>query len=118
MDASALKLDEEQHVVTAQERGLDREEVAGDDARRLVAKELPPVGACAPGRRSGARLVEQSANGARQHDPPELGELAGNPLVAPARVLPCEPQNELASRPPNRWPARTRSGVGPLPANE
>jgi hypothetical protein len=35
VDAAGLQLDEEQDVVAAQQRGLDAEEVAGDDARRL-----------------------------------------------------------------------------------
>src|SRR5439155_17814517 len=43
MHPTALKLDEKEHVVAAQERGLYREEVAGDDARRLCPQELAPA---------------------------------------------------------------------------
>jgi hypothetical protein len=43
VDSSGLDLDEEQNVVAAQERGLDREEVAGDDAGRLCLQELAPA---------------------------------------------------------------------------
>jgi hypothetical protein len=35
--------DEEQHVVAAQEEALDREEIAGDDARGLRAHKLAPT---------------------------------------------------------------------------
>jgi hypothetical protein len=35
VDAAGLQLNEEEDVVAAQQRGLDAEEVAGDDARRL-----------------------------------------------------------------------------------
>jgi hypothetical protein len=37
VDAAGLQLDEEQHVIAAQQRGLDAEEVAGDDGCRLRA---------------------------------------------------------------------------------
>jgi hypothetical protein len=42
MDAARLQLDEEQHVVAAQQCSVDGEEVAGDDACRL-AKGAPAV---------------------------------------------------------------------------
>jgi hypothetical protein len=43
MDAAGLQLDEEQHVVAAQQRGVDGEEGAGDDAGRLSAQKLTPT---------------------------------------------------------------------------
>jgi len=63
VDASALKLDEEEHLVTAQEGGLDGEEVAGDDARRLRTEELAPGGCRAPRRGSEARTDDRCDRG-------------------------------------------------------
>jgi len=57
-DAAAQVRDEEEHVVAAQEHGLDREEVAGDNARRLGAEKLAPGRPRAPGRRPQARPRE------------------------------------------------------------
>jgi hypothetical protein len=37
-----MKLDKEQHVVAAQQRRFDREEVTRDDAGGLRAQELAP----------------------------------------------------------------------------
>ena len=64
--AAGLQLDEEQHVVAAQQGGLDGEEVARDDARRLRAQELTPARPRAPWRRSEAGACEQPANRARR----------------------------------------------------
>jgi hypothetical protein len=49
-DAPARVPDEEQHVVAAQKRRLDGEEIAGDDARRLRSQELAPAWSAAPRR--------------------------------------------------------------------
>jgi hypothetical protein len=65
VDAPTLKLDEEEHVVAAQEGGLDREEVAGDDARRLRTEELAPGGACASRRRTKTASDQRASNRAR-----------------------------------------------------
>jgi hypothetical protein len=60
-DAAALKLDEEEHVVPTQEGSLDREEVARQDARRLLAQELAPSRPRAPLRsRESKRLAAAS----------------------------------------------------------
>jgi hypothetical protein len=57
-DAPARERDEEQHVVPAQKRGLDGEEIAGDDARRLRSQELAPARSAAPRRRLQLRFDE------------------------------------------------------------
>ena len=94
--AAALKLDEEEHVVAAQERGLDGEEVTGDDAGRLRTQEVAPARPQASRRRSKASTRKQAANGARRDAEAELAELAGDALIAPARVLAREPQHKLS----------------------
>ena len=68
VDAAALKLDEEEHVVATQEGSLDREEVAGQDASSLLAQELAPSRPRAPWRRHGFVLAAQP--GKSQGRPP------------------------------------------------
>jgi hypothetical protein len=41
VDAAAAELDEEEHVVAAERDRLDDEEVAGEQARSLLAEEVP-----------------------------------------------------------------------------
>ena len=43
MDTAALELDEEEHVEATQTERLDREEIAGDHARRLLSQERLPA---------------------------------------------------------------------------
>ena len=71
MDAPALKLDEEEHVVAAQEGGLT---VKKSQATMLAAcaQELAPAGPQAPGRRSEARAGEQPPDCARRDRDAEL----------------------------------------------
>ena len=45
-----------------------------------------------------ARLKQHLANGRRRHRNPKPFELADDPFVTPVRVLPCEPQDQLAER--------------------
>jgi hypothetical protein len=44
----AAQFDDEQHIQPAQEHGVDREEVARQDASRLSAQERPPGGRSPP----------------------------------------------------------------------
>ena len=118
VDAAGLQLDEEQHVVAAQQRGLDGEEVASDDARRLRAQELTPARPRTPWRRSKAGACEQPANRARRNRHAELAELAGDPLVAPTRVLARQPQHELARSGVDRRAPWPRVGIGPPAPHE
>src|SRR6266540_7529508 len=90
-NAPARMLDEEQHVVAAEERRLDGEEIAGDDARRLRPQELAPARAAAPRCRLQPRLRKQPADAGRRHPQAELGQLATS--VAPARIFAREPQH-------------------------
>jgi hypothetical protein len=118
MDATGLKLDEEQHLVAAQQRGLDSEEVTRDNARGLSAQELTPAGPRTPGRRTKSRVGEQPANRARRHPNAELIELTGDQLITPARVLAREPQPELARSGVDRRAPRPRAGIGPPAPHE
>jgi len=116
--SAALKLDEEQYVVAAQERRLDGEEVTGDDAGGLCSQELPPARPRASRRRSKASAREQATNCARRDREAELRELAGDALVAPALVLAREPQHELTSLGRDRRAARAAARECPPSPHE
>src|SRR6266487_1567818 len=90
-DASAAVGDEEQRVVAAQEHALDGEEIAGDDARRLHVKEFAPARSRAPWRRVESRPSQKTADACRRDPEAELGQLAADPPVTPARILAGEP---------------------------
>jgi hypothetical protein len=118
VNAPTLKLNEEEHVVAAQKGGLDGEEVAGDDARRLRTQERAPTRPRASRRRSKASTREQAANGARRNWEAELLELAGDALVAPACVLAREPQHRVARFAVDRRPPWPHARVCPPPPHE
>jgi hypothetical protein len=113
MDASALELDEEEHIQTPQEGGVDREEVAGDHARRLRTQKLPPRRAGAPRRGTELMATEQVSDRARRHGEAEAGELALDAPVAPARVLPRQAQDLLAQLTLKRRPSRRSPAIRP-----
>src|SRR5215204_4076101 len=48
----------------------------------------------------------------------KLDQLASDPLIAPARVLACEPQHQLAQRAVCRRTAGFALRVGPFPAHQ
>jgi hypothetical protein len=95
-----------------------REEVAGEQARRLAAQKHRPAHRCAPRRGLEPRRGKQPPDGARRDAEAELQQLARDPLVAPARVLTRKPQNECPQRSLRRWPAGAALRVGPFPAHE
>src|SRR5262249_51642267 len=96
VDASRAELDEEQHVDGLEEQRLDREEVAGEDLVPVLAKELPPGAAPALplGCRRQAVAPEHGAHGRVAEAMIELGELALDAPVAPAGVLPGQPEDQ------------------------
>jgi hypothetical protein len=65
VDASTAEFDEEQDVQAAQRDRLDREEVAGEQARRLAAQKHGPAHRCAPRRGLEPGRGKQAPNGAR-----------------------------------------------------
>jgi hypothetical protein len=83
-DATAGVLDEEQHVVATQEQCLDREEVAGDDARGLGMQELAPARPRASWRGTQPGSGEQAADARRRCLEAELGEFAADPPMPPS----------------------------------
>src|SRR6266511_2274520 len=117
-DAPARMRDEEEHVVTAQQDAFDSEEIAGDDARRLRAQELAPAGSRPPRCWLQLRLGEQPADTGRRHPEAELHEFAADPAMAPTRVLPSEPQHQLANLRRQFRPSTPTGRLSPLPTDK
>ncbi len=109
-DAPARMRDEEEDVVAAQKHALDREEVAGDNARRLPAKELAPVRACPPRRRLQPCPGEQMADARRRDAEAELAQLAADPAMTPARILACERNTSSRTSTGSGGPPRRADG--------
>jgi hypothetical protein len=65
-NAPGRELDEEQDVEPLREHGVDGEEVALEDARRLLAQELRPANREAPRCRLDPRLLQDRPDGARR----------------------------------------------------
>src|SRR6266536_2802283 len=74
--------------------GLHGEEVGGDDAGGLRSKERSPGDRRPSGRGSQPVAQQDGADGSRRHADAELLELALDALVAPARVLSGQPQDQ------------------------
>src|SRR6266545_2555284 len=110
--------DEEQHVVKTQKHRLDGEEITGDDARCLRPQELAPARPCAPRRRLQPPSCEKTADARRRDAEAELGQLAADPPMAPARILAREPQHQLANLSRERRPSAPSGRLPPLPAHE
>jgi hypothetical protein len=88
-------LDGEEHVVAPQQHGVHGEEVGGHDALGLGAQELGPGRPSAPWGGAKAVGAEDVGNASLRHAGAELLQLADYPQVAPARVLPSEPHDQL-----------------------
>jgi hypothetical protein len=118
VDAAAFEFDEEEHVEAAQRDRLDGEEVAGEHAGGLLAEEFAPARSRAP-RRGPKTAGEQDApDRARRHAQAELQQLAGDPRVAPARVLPCEAHDKLTDAIIDGRTAGASTRLRPLAADE
>jgi hypothetical protein len=64
VDDAPFELDDEQHVITAEQNGVDREEISGQEAFGLGAEELAPAGPNSPGRGSKAVTAEDAGDAA------------------------------------------------------
>src|SRR6266480_3572980 len=72
----------------------------------------------APRRRLKLRLGQQPADAGRRHPEAELGQLAADPPMAPARILACEPQYQLPNLRRQARPSTPAHRLSPLLANE
>ena len=87
VDDAPFELDDEQHVITAEQNGVDREEISGQEAFGLGAEELAPAGPNSPGRGSKAVTAEDAGDAGFRDIDAELSKFPDDAEVAPAGVL-------------------------------
>jgi len=97
---------------------VDVEEVHCEHARGLGAQKPPPAGVGVPQRGWwDAVALQDPPNGRGADAMAELEQLALEPPVAPARVLPRHPHHQGGEEVVDRWPSGPM-GVGPSLADE
>jgi hypothetical protein len=85
----------------------------------VLMDELAPGALPAPWCRLEAIPAEHSTNGQVGATRAELEELALDAAIAPARVLPCQAEDQLVQLAPEQWsPTRSCSVASPLPADQ
>jgi hypothetical protein len=84
VDDAPFELDDEQHVITAEQNGVVREEISGQEAFGLGAEELAPAGPNSPGRGSKAVTAEDAGDAALRDIDAELSKFPDDAEVAPA----------------------------------
>src|ERR1019366_6220593 len=87
VDDAPFELDDEQHVITAEQNGVDREEISGQEAFGLGAEELAPAGPNSPGRGSKAVTAEDTGDAGFRDIDAKLSKFPDDAEVAPAGVL-------------------------------
>src|SRR5215218_9585637 len=117
MHPAAAELDVEEHVQPLQGDGLDREEVDGEHAVRLRPYELAPGESGTLAGRPQTRLSEELPYGRGGDCQAEPTELAGDPLVAPTRVLTREAEHQRADLAADRRPT-SASAVRPATGDQ
>jgi hypothetical protein len=119
VQVSVADLECEQDVEPPQgERAVDVEEVDREHAAGLRAQELPPAGVGVSQRRRWDAVALKDPPDCRGADAvAELEQLALDPRVPPARVLPRHPHYQGGEAVLDRWPSGP-VGVGPSSADE
>ncbi len=118
-DLPGSVVDEHQHVELAQGERVDREEVTGDDPRRLGAQEPPPRGGPVAGCGGEAVAAQDRPHRRRRDRNTEAAELAVDAPVSPGGVLSGHPAHQRLDGGIYRWasPAATRP-AGPSPGGQ
>src|SRR5262249_47039133 len=99
--------------------GVDAEDVAGDDARSLLAQECSPTRPAQAGGRSRPMAAQQCSDRRGRNTQAELRQFPLNALIAPPRVLARQPENQRPSGLAEGRAARPATGTeGPLPSDE
>jgi hypothetical protein len=96
VDPATSDLHDEQDVQPAQPDGVEMEEVGGQQPGRLGFEERAPVGVYPARRRAQVCGGQDAADGAGADVVSEPGELTLDAAVSPARVVPCQADDELA----------------------
>ena len=112
VDPSVGDFNDEQDVEAAQPDGVEMEEVGGQQPGCLGSQECAPLGVYPARRRAQVRGGQDPADGAGADVVSEAGELSLDAAVSPARVLPCQPDDQLAQLGTNAG-ATGRARVGP-----
>jgi len=118
VNAAPLELEEEEDVEAPKPHRVDGEEVALDDAGRLLAQELAPTQRRSSRCGVDAVAAEDVPDRAGREREPKPSEFAVYALVAPARVLGRQAQHELPRLRNHRRPARRLDGVAPATRDE
>jgi hypothetical protein len=95
----------DQHVQPTQGDGVDVEEIRREQSGRLRAEEGPPAGVDLPWRWRDPGTGEDAADGASADPVTEADQLTLHAAVAPAWVVPGEPQDEVADFVADAWTA-------------
>jgi hypothetical protein len=119
VQVAVADVEDEQDVEPPQgHRAVDVEEIDGEHAGGLGAQELPPAGVGVPRWRRWDVVALEDPADRRGADPvAEFEQLALDPAVAPARVLPRHPLHQRCDAGIGRWPPGAASGRS-TPAHE
>jgi hypothetical protein len=113
VNPSGVHFDEEQHIQPLEPDRVDGEEVTGHDPGGLLAQEgLPGHGRPSRCRIEPVTLQCRADRGGRDTNT-KTHQLALDALVAPGRVLPGQPDDQLLDVLVKRWPAGLAMRVGP-----
>jgi len=113
VDPPGAHFDEAQHLQPVQPDRVHGEEVAGDDPGGLLAQERPPGGGHPPWRGIQPVPTQDGADGSGGDLDAEALECPLDPLVAPARVLPGQTDDQRLHVIVQRWSAGLMVRVGP-----
>ena len=116
--AAGAVLDEKGDVQSAQEHGVDVEEIRCQDRLRLGIQERPPGLPGPPGRGIDARILENLPHRGRRELVPQASHLAVNAPVAPARIVPRHLKHQCPQGRRSPGPARYPARVDPVPPDE
>jgi hypothetical protein len=94
VDLASRQFDDEQHVELLERHGVHSEEIRGQHAVGLGAKELRP-GGTTPWSGPQARSAQDSSHRRGRYGDPELSELTLDPDASPASVLSAETHDEV-----------------------
>src|SRR5712692_5065074 len=89
-NAAAADLQQDEHVESPKQHGVDGEKVAGKDRSGVSREKLRPRRTIAARCRRNAMTAQDAADGGRRDLVAELEELALDAAIAPTRVLPAQ----------------------------
>jgi hypothetical protein len=111
-------LDEEQHIQTAQEHGIDVEEIRREDRLGLGFQERLPGLPGPPGCGIDARVLEDLPYRRRREHVAQSGQLTVDAPVPPGRVVPGHLQDQRPHGRRGPGPSRTAARIRPVPPDQ